>query len=90
MKDDLDKFINETNKKKKDFKKKVDDEYEILSLAYKIHEERQRQGLSQQDLALKAKVTQQQLSSIEKGSNFTIKTLLKINKALGLRFRYAK
>ncbi|HNX59534.1 MAG TPA: helix-turn-helix transcriptional regulator [Spirochaetota bacterium] len=90
MRDDLEKLITEKTKKEKRFSKMVDDEYDILSLAYRIHTEREKQGLSQKDLADKAKVTQQQLSSIEKGSNFTIKTLLRINKALGLRLRYAK
>ncbi len=90
MRDDLEKMITEKSKKNKRFSKMVEDEYDILSLSYRIHTEREKQGLSQKDLASKAQVTQQQLSSIEKGSNFTIKTLLRINKALGLRLRYAK
>jgi len=48
----------------------------------KIQRERQKLGLTQQELAKKARVTQQQLSSIENGANYTIKTFLKIAEAL--------
>ena len=53
-------------------------EKKLVEIAVKIQHERQKQGLSQQELAHKAHVSQQQLSSIENGANYTIKTFLKI------------
>ena len=41
-----------------------------------------QQGLSQQERTRRVRVTQQKLSSIENGSNFTVKTFLKIREAL--------
>jgi ribosome-binding protein aMBF1 (putative translation factor) len=57
-------------------------EKKLAEIAIKIQRERLKQGLSQQELAQKAKVSQQQLSSIENGANYTIKTFLKITDAL--------
>ena len=65
-----------------DFKKVYRYEKKMAEIAIKIQEARQKQGLSQQELAKMAHVTQQQLSSIENGSNYTIKTFLKIREAL--------
>jgi HTH-type transcriptional regulator / antitoxin HipB len=65
-----------------DFKKGYLYEKKMAEIAIKIQEARQKQGLSQQELARRAHVTQQQLSSIENGSNFTVKTFLKIRDAL--------
>ena len=42
-------------------------------------------GLSQQDLARKAQITQQQLSNIESGMNCNISTLLKVCHALKVK-----
>jgi transcriptional regulator with XRE-family HTH domain len=42
-----------------------------------------RSGMSQAELAKKAGITQQQVSRIEAGENFTIITFLKILTALG-------
>lgn len=57
-------------------------EKKLAEIAIKIQRERQKLGLSQQELAQKAHVSQQQLSSIENGANYTIKTFLKITDAL--------
>ncbi len=57
-------------------------ERKLAEIAVKIQRERQKLGLTQQELAKKARVTQQQLSSIENGANYTIKTFLKIAEAL--------
>ena len=65
-----------------DFKKGYLYEKKMAEIAISIQEARQKQGLTQVELARKAKVTQQQLSSIENGSNYTIKTFLKIREAL--------
>jgi HTH-type transcriptional regulator / antitoxin HipB len=65
-----------------EFKKGYLYEKKMAEIAVRIQEARLKQGLSQQELARRAHVTQQQLSSIENGSNFTIKTFLKIREAL--------
>ncbi|MFH0977643.1 MAG: helix-turn-helix transcriptional regulator [Spirochaetota bacterium] len=57
-------------------------EKKLVEFAVRIQQERQKLGLSQQELAKKAHVSQQQLSSIENGANYTIKTFLKITDAL--------
>ena len=57
-------------------------EKKLAEIAIKIQRERQKLGLSQQELAREAHVSQQQLSSIENGANYTIKTFLKITDAL--------
>jgi len=65
-----------------EFKKGYLYEKKLADIAVRIQEARQKQGLSQQELARRAHVTQQQLSSIENGSNFTVRTFLKIREAL--------
>jgi len=57
-------------------------EKKLAEIAIIIQQERQKLGLSQQELAKRAHVSQQQLSSIENGANYTIKTFLKITDAL--------
>ena len=70
--------------KNKRFKKMYEEEKELLDIALKILEARREQNLSQKELANRAHITQQQLSRIENGMNFNIKTLLKLCDALGL------
>ena len=79
-------FNSHLNKKlkNKSFADKFKAEQELLSLALKICEERNNLGLSQTQLATKAKVTQQQLSRIETGQNCNILTLVKVSRALNL------
>jgi DNA-binding XRE family transcriptional regulator len=57
-------------------------EKKLAEIAVKIQQERQKLGLTQQELAKRANVSQQQLSSIENGANYTIMTFLKITDAL--------
>jgi HTH-type transcriptional regulator / antitoxin HipB len=64
------------------FRKGYIREKKLAEIAVKIQQERQKLGLTQQELAKKAHVSQQQLSSIENGANYTIKTFLKITDAL--------
>jgi HTH-type transcriptional regulator / antitoxin HipB len=66
------------------FIKAYNEEKKIIELAIKIATERNKLGISQAELAKKAHVTQQQLSKVENGSNYTIKTFLKIANALRL------
>ncbi|HOW83173.1 MAG TPA: helix-turn-helix transcriptional regulator, partial [Spirochaetota bacterium] len=61
--------------KDKKFKKAYDIESEIARLSVEIQQARIKLRLSQADLARQAKLTQQQVSAIEKGSNVTLKTL---------------
>ena len=70
--------------KNKQFKKMYEEEKELLDIALKILEARREQNLSQAELANRAHITQQQLSRIENGMNFNIKTLLKLCDALDL------
>jgi HTH-type transcriptional regulator / antitoxin HipB len=69
-------------KKNPEFVKAYNEEKKIIELAVKIATERAKQGISQAELAKRANVTQQQLSKVENGSNYTIKTFLKIASAL--------
>lgn len=71
-----------------DFKKGYLYEKKMAEFAIKIQEARQKQGLSQQELAKKARVSQQQLSSIENGANYTIRTFLKITDALKIHLSF--
>ncbi|MFH0977003.1 MAG: helix-turn-helix transcriptional regulator [Spirochaetota bacterium] len=69
-------------KKNPEFAKVYDEEKKIIELAVKIAAERNKQGITQAELAKKAHVTQQQLSKVENGANYTIKTFLRITAAL--------
>jgi ribosome-binding protein aMBF1 (putative translation factor) len=66
------------------FKKAFDEEKHLLELGLAITEARERRGLSQQELAQKSRVTQQQLSKIENGINCNMLTFIKVSSALGL------
>jgi len=70
--------------KNKQFKRMYEEERELLDISLKVLEARIEQNLSQAELANRAHITQQQLSRIENGMNFNIKTLLKLCDALDL------
>ena len=70
--------------KSKRFRRMYEEEKELLDISIKIIEARRDQNLSQAELATRARITQQQLSRIENGMNYNIKTLLKLCNALGL------
>ena len=70
--------------KNKRFKRMYEEAKELLDISLKILEARGEQNLSQVELANRAHITQQQLSRIENGMNFNIKTLLKLCDALDL------
>jgi HTH-type transcriptional regulator/antitoxin HipB len=70
--------------KNKRFRRMYEEEKELLDISLKILEARTEQNLSQAELANRAHITQQQLSRIENGMNFNIKTLLKLCDALDL------
>lgn len=85
-------FRNHLKNKLKDkaFAEAYTYEQELLAIAMKINEERTKHGLSQVQLAQKARITQQQLSKIEHGENCNILTFLKVSKALDLEVDVVK
>ncbi|MDR1288644.1 MAG: helix-turn-helix transcriptional regulator [Treponema sp.] len=66
------------------FKKLYEDEKYLLELGLRIAETRQQLGISQQELAKKSHITQQQLSKIENGYNCNLLTFIKVLSTLGL------
>lgn len=80
-------FKHHLSKELKDpkFKETFDREQKRLSFAIELAKARENQNLSQQQLAQKANITQQQLSKIENGINCNTATLLKVCEALGFR-----
>ena len=72
-----------------EFKAHYEEEKQALKLAIKITELREKQGLSQQQLAKLMGTSQQAISRIESGEyeGFTLKTLEKIAEATGMRVK---
>jgi HTH-type transcriptional regulator / antitoxin HipB len=80
----FDKYLNEQLKDPK-FREYYEEEKELLQLAYKLNEERIKQGKSQGEAANGAHLTQQQFSRVENGENCNIITYLKACRAVGLK-----
>lgn len=80
-------FRHHLKEKLKDqrFKQIYEEERQLAELSLKILDIREYRGLSQMEVARKAKVTQQQLSRIENGVNCNISTFLKVCNALGIK-----
>ena len=74
-----------TKLKDREFKQLYDEEREMLELSLHLLNARKNMGLSQQELAKKAHITQQQLSRIESGMNCNLSTLLKVCHALRVK-----
>lgn len=74
--------------KDENFKTQYSEEKKLIELSLKVHEAREKSGLSQLEVAKKAHVTQQQLSKIENGSNSNMLTFLKVCSALNLNFDF--
>jgi len=66
------------------FKEKYEEEKKLIELSLEIHSIREKLGLSQNEIARKANITQQQLSKIENGGNCNILTFIKVCKALNV------
>ena len=66
------------------FQDVYEEERRLLELSLRVLEARKQAGLSQQQLAQKAQITQQQLSKIEHGMNCNMTTFLRVCAALGL------
>jgi len=79
-------FREHLNKKIKNanFKKMYEEEKHLLELGLIIIKAREKEGLTQGELAQKSHVTQQQLSKIENGVNCNMLTFIKVTSALGL------
>jgi len=80
-------FREHLNEKLKDrhFKELYEEERQLAELSLSFIGTRENLALSQADVAHKAKVTQQQVSKIEKGINCNITTFLKVRNALGIK-----
>ena len=85
----LNRHLAEKSKGKR-FKNYFDLERELLSLAVQMMQYREEVGISQKELATRAKITQQQLSKIENGINCNIATILKVCAALDLKIDFHK
>jgi DNA-binding XRE family transcriptional regulator len=72
-----------------EFKAHYQEEKQALKMAMKIAELREKNGLSQQQLAKLMGTSQQAISRIESGEyeGFTLKTLEKIAEATGMRVK---
>jgi len=81
-------FRHHLNEELKDamFAEAFRQEKHLLELGLLISQARERNGLSQKELAKKSNVTQQQLSKIENGVNCNMLTFIKVSTALGLDF----
>jgi HTH-type transcriptional regulator/antitoxin HipB len=76
------KHLNECLKDDK-FKQLYEEEKELIRLSLALQEARKNAGISQNEIAQQANLTQQQVSKLENGENCTIMTYLKASKAVG-------
>ena len=56
----------------------------ILNIACKIKMEREKQGLSQRDIAKKTGLTQTTILRLEKGKNSNLETMIRVARSMGL------
>lgn len=70
------------------FQRLYEQEKKLIDLALEVKKTREEEGLSQEELAKKAHITQQQLSKIENGLNCNITTFLKVMNALHLQISF--
>ena len=66
------------------FRLLYEEEQQRVALALKIFRMREEMGLSQKEVARRAKITQQQLSRLENGNNCNLTTFLKVCRALDM------
>ncbi|MBN1983022.1 MAG: helix-turn-helix transcriptional regulator [Chitinivibrionales bacterium] len=76
--------------KDKQFKELFDEEKELLEIALRIQKARKKAGISQQEIAEKAHLTQQQISKLENGINCNILTYLKASRAIGFELSFKR
>ena len=80
----FDKYLKE-QLKDPEFAKEYKKEKQITGILIQIALERQRQGLTQTELAKRSGITQQQLSKLENGISCTMNTFFKVCNALNLQ-----
>lgn len=62
-----------------------EEERQLAGLSLTILDTREHLGLSQREVARRAKITQQQVSKVEHGVNCNIATFLRVCNALGIK-----
>ena len=80
-------FRSHLKEKLKDegFRRFYEEEKQLTELSLQIYRMREQAGLSQKEVARRAKITQQQLSKVENGINCNLTTFLKVCHALDLK-----
>jgi len=71
-----------------DFREKYNEEKKLINLSLALHNEREKRGLSQSEVAKIAQITQQQVSKVENGDNCNILTFMKVCRALDLQVSF--
>jgi HTH-type transcriptional regulator / antitoxin HipB len=81
---DLKKYINKRKASDPDFAQGYDEGFEEFKIGLILRQEREKSGLTQEELAIKMKTTKSAISRIENHSeDIKLSTLLKVTKALG-------
>lgn len=73
-----------------EFASGYEEEKMLAELAVKIAKERERKGISQTELASRARLTQQQVSRLESDANSNVMTLIKVCSALNITLNIGK
>jgi len=81
---DLKKYISKRKANDLDFAQGYDEGFEEFKIGLILRQEREKSGLTQEELAMKVKTTKSAISRIENHSeDIKLSTLLKVTKALG-------
>ena len=81
---DLKKYISKRKASDPDFAQGYDEGFEEFKIGLILRQEREKSGLTQEELAIKMKTTKSAISRIENHSeDIKLSTLLKVTKALG-------
>ena len=81
---DLKKYIDKRKANDPDFAKGYEEGFEEFKIGLILRQEREKSGLTQEELAIKIKTTKSAISRIENHSeDIKLSTLIKVAKALG-------
>ena len=81
---DLKKYVNKRKSSDPDFAHGYDEGFEEFKIGLILRQEREKSGLTQEELAKKIKTTKSAISRIENHSeDIKLSTLMKVAKALG-------
>jgi DNA-binding XRE family transcriptional regulator len=72
-----------------EFKKIYEEEGRVIDMCVEIVRAREREQLSQQELAKRSGVTRQQISKLENGANCNLRTLVRVSATLGFTVNLA-